>query len=35
MKGLRLGDVALLLMFFYGTLKRGECNHERYCGGAW
>ena len=21
-------------MFFYGTLKRGERNHERYCGGA-
>jgi gamma-glutamylcyclotransferase (GGCT)/AIG2-like uncharacterized protein YtfP len=23
-----------LLMFFYGTLKRGERNYERYCGGA-
>ena len=21
-------------MFFYGTLKRGQRNHERYCGGA-
>ena len=21
-------------MFFYGTLKRGERNHELYCGGA-
>ena len=21
-------------MFFYGTLKRGERNHEHYCGGA-
>jgi gamma-glutamylcyclotransferase (GGCT)/AIG2-like uncharacterized protein YtfP len=21
-------------MFFYGTLKRGERNHERFCGGA-
>ena len=21
-------------MFFYGTLKRGERNYERYCGGA-
>ena len=21
-------------MFFYGTLKRGERNHGRYCGGA-
>jgi gamma-glutamylcyclotransferase (GGCT)/AIG2-like uncharacterized protein YtfP len=24
----------MLIMFFYGTLKRGERNHERYCGGA-
>jgi gamma-glutamylcyclotransferase (GGCT)/AIG2-like uncharacterized protein YtfP len=23
-----------LVMFFYGTLKRGERNHERFCGGA-
>ena len=23
-----------LLMFFYGTLKRGHRNHEPYCGGA-
>ena len=21
-------------MFVYGTLKRGERNHERFCGGA-
>ncbi|MBA2714539.1 MAG: gamma-glutamylcyclotransferase [Rubrobacteraceae bacterium] len=28
------GDVAPLLMFFYGTLKRGERNHEHFCGGA-
>jgi gamma-glutamylcyclotransferase (GGCT)/AIG2-like uncharacterized protein YtfP len=28
------GDAAPLLMFFYGTLKRGERNHERYCAGA-
>ena len=28
------GDVVPLLMFFYGTLKRGERNHKRYCGGA-
>jgi gamma-glutamylcyclotransferase (GGCT)/AIG2-like uncharacterized protein YtfP len=27
-------DAEPLLMFFYGTLKRGERNHERYCGGA-
>jgi gamma-glutamylcyclotransferase (GGCT)/AIG2-like uncharacterized protein YtfP len=24
----------MLTMFFYGTLKRGERNHDRYCGGA-
>jgi gamma-glutamylcyclotransferase (GGCT)/AIG2-like uncharacterized protein YtfP len=24
----------MLTMFFYGTLKRGGRNHERYCGGA-
>ena len=24
----------MLIMFFYGTLKRGGRNHERYCGGA-
>ena len=24
----------MLKMFFYGTLKRGGRNHERYCGGA-
>jgi len=29
-----LDDAAPLLMFFYGTLKRGERNHKRYCGGA-
>jgi gamma-glutamylcyclotransferase (GGCT)/AIG2-like uncharacterized protein YtfP len=23
-----------LIMFFYGTLKRGERNHEHFCGGA-
>src|ERR687897_51859 len=23
-----------LVMFFYGTLKRGERNHECFCGGA-
>lgn len=27
-------DHAPLLMFFYGTLKRGERNHDAYCGGA-
>jgi gamma-glutamylcyclotransferase (GGCT)/AIG2-like uncharacterized protein YtfP len=29
-----MGDWSPLVMFFYGTLKRGERNHERYCGGA-
>jgi gamma-glutamylcyclotransferase (GGCT)/AIG2-like uncharacterized protein YtfP len=24
----------MLIMFFYGTLKRGGRNHERYCGGV-
>ena len=24
----------MLTMFFYGTSKRGERNHDRYCGGA-
>jgi gamma-glutamylcyclotransferase (GGCT)/AIG2-like uncharacterized protein YtfP len=24
----------MLIMFVYGTLKRGERNHERYCSGA-
>ena len=24
----------MLTMFFYGTLKRGGRNHERYCSGA-
>jgi gamma-glutamylcyclotransferase (GGCT)/AIG2-like uncharacterized protein YtfP len=24
----------MLMMFVYGTLKRGGRNHERYCGGA-
>jgi gamma-glutamylcyclotransferase (GGCT)/AIG2-like uncharacterized protein YtfP len=24
----------MLAMFVYGTLKRGERNHERYCSGA-
>jgi gamma-glutamylcyclotransferase (GGCT)/AIG2-like uncharacterized protein YtfP len=33
-KGFLVGDVWPLVMFFYGTLKRGERNHERYCGGA-
>src|SRR5918997_2685048 len=33
-RGARLGDDPRLVMFFYGTLKRGERNHERYCGGA-
>jgi gamma-glutamylcyclotransferase (GGCT)/AIG2-like uncharacterized protein YtfP len=32
--GFRMGDWSPLVMFFYGTLKRGERNHERYCGGA-
>jgi gamma-glutamylcyclotransferase (GGCT)/AIG2-like uncharacterized protein YtfP len=30
----RLGDDPPLLMFFYGTLKRGQRNHDRYCHGA-
>ncbi|HET7272229.1 MAG TPA: gamma-glutamylcyclotransferase family protein [Rubrobacter sp.] len=29
-----MGDVQPLLMFFYGTLKRGQRNHDRYCRGA-
>lgn len=29
-----MGDVSPLLMFFYGTLKRGQRNHDRYCSGA-
>jgi gamma-glutamylcyclotransferase (GGCT)/AIG2-like uncharacterized protein YtfP len=29
-----MGDWSPLVMFFYGTLKRGERNHERYCDGA-
>src|ERR687890_1773153 len=33
-RGARLGDDPRLVMFFYGTLKRGERNHERFCGGA-
>src|ERR671920_1595155 len=32
--GARFGDGSPLVMFFYGTLKRGERNHERFCGGA-
>jgi gamma-glutamylcyclotransferase (GGCT)/AIG2-like uncharacterized protein YtfP len=27
-------DGSPLVMFFYGSLKRGERNHERFCGGA-
>jgi gamma-glutamylcyclotransferase (GGCT)/AIG2-like uncharacterized protein YtfP len=34
LRGARLGDGSPLVMFFYGTLKRGERNHERFCGGA-
>jgi gamma-glutamylcyclotransferase (GGCT)/AIG2-like uncharacterized protein YtfP len=30
----RMSDVQPLLMFFYGTLKRGQRNHDRYCRGA-
>src|SRR5918998_4914526 len=33
-RGARLGDDPRLVMFFYGTIKRGERNHERYCGGG-
>jgi gamma-glutamylcyclotransferase (GGCT)/AIG2-like uncharacterized protein YtfP len=29
-----MGHRSPLVMFFYGTLKRGERNHERFCGGA-
>ena len=29
-----MGDGSPLVMFFYGTLKRGQRNHERFCGGA-
>ena len=29
-----MGDDPPLVMFFYGTLKRGERNHERFCAGA-
>ena len=29
-----MGDDSPLVMFFYGTLKRGERNHERFCAGA-
>src|SRR5215212_2403611 len=31
---LSMGDGSPLLMFFYGTLKRGERNYERYCSGV-
>ena len=34
MRRARLGDGSPLIMFFYGTLKRGERNHERFCAGA-
>src|SRR5918998_1156558 len=33
-RGARLGDDPRLVMFFYSTLKRGERNHERFCGGG-
>jgi gamma-glutamylcyclotransferase (GGCT)/AIG2-like uncharacterized protein YtfP len=29
-----MGDGSPLIMFFYGTLKRGERNYERYCSGV-
>ena len=29
-----VGDDKSLLMFFYGTLKRGQRNHDRFCRGA-
>ncbi len=29
-----VGDEPALLMFFYGTLKRGHGNHDAFCGGA-
>jgi gamma-glutamylcyclotransferase (GGCT)/AIG2-like uncharacterized protein YtfP len=29
-----MGHCSPLVMFFYGTLKCGERNHERFCGGA-
>ncbi len=28
------GDEPALLIFFYGTLKRGQSNHDAFCGGA-
>jgi gamma-glutamylcyclotransferase (GGCT)/AIG2-like uncharacterized protein YtfP len=31
---LGVGDGSPLFMYFYGTLKRGERNYERYCSGA-
>lgn len=30
----RQGEAPPLFMFFYGTLKRGQSNHDRYCDGA-
>ena len=29
-----LGEAQQIFMFFYGTLKRGQSNHDEYCGGA-
>lgn len=32
--GAPAGDQLALLMFFYGTLKRGHSNHDAFCRGA-